>query len=104
VIVTAQVQLKVCEFVTEKLTQSGGKDHSLGAEGIPDKVQWHSHWRHCAHLLPRKHAARSLHWFLAAGTCNRSVMDSASLITEKCVYLVQCYARSSPRTGKDTWC
>lgn len=73
----------------EKLTQSAGKDHSLGAVGIPDKVQWHSHWCHCAHLLPGKHTARSLHWFLATGTCNRSVMDSASLITKNWVYLVQ---------------
>ena len=73
----------MCIRGLEKLTQSAGKDHSLGAEGIPDMVQWHSHWRHCAHLLPRKHAARSLHWFLATGTCNRSVMDSASLIITK---------------------
>ena len=79
----------MCIRGLEKLTQSAGKDHSLGAVGIPDKVQWHSHWCHCAHLLPRKHAARSLHWFLATGTCNRSVMDSASLITKNWVYLVQ---------------
>jgi len=107
VIVSAQVQIKVCgisflflclyEFPfsqpcirgLEKLTQSAGKDHSLGAVGIPDKVQWNSHWCHCAHLLPGKHTARSLHWFLATGTCNRSVMDSASLITKNWVYLVQ---------------
>jgi hypothetical protein len=73
----AHFVLSILAIITwRKLTQSAGKDNSLGAEGVPDKDQEHSHLRHCAHLPPSwKHGAHSLDLFLAAGTWKTSVTE-----------------------------